>query len=970
MLRIGSREPNSLKLAHTQYKTIYNLLQITGVKRFPYSYSFMNLIVQLIIPFILLFLSVPSVAADLATDSASASIPVRTITLNPEEQKWLEKHKKIRIAFDGDFPPFSFVNDKGIVEGVAVEIISLLSRRLGIDFEIYPHTEWSLIYEAAVARKTDVVATMVNRPERRTWFFFTQPYLNKSLVIITRKDNFAIKRRTDIAGKKIALVDNYQYVDRVREEFPSIKIHAVDSFLEGLKAVANRQADAAITFTGTGHFLIDKHQLNDLNIAAFYDHNSANESIAIRKDWPELASILQKGLDSLSSDEKQAIFEKWVPKVETVVTDYVLIGKIVAAFAFVLLIMLLWIVQVRRQNRRIEQSKDEVLLANQQLVNLQNELENLVEQRTAELKASEQQYRSLVENLRHEYFFYRQDRSGLLTYVSPSVCNILGYSAEEFIANHRDFLTDNAINLNIDKNTDLCLKGIPQPPYEVEVYDSNGYIHWLEVMDSPVLDQNGQCIGVDGIAHDVTERKETHELLTSLSYYDDLTGLANRRLFADRLQQAINLAHRNKASITLFYLDLDKFKSINDTLGHAAGDEVLKETAEKILSVIRDSDIAARMGGDEFVILLPDSDAQAALSVAEKLIKVLQQPYYIGEQMLTVGSSIGISVYPGNGTDGDSLINHADTAMYHAKKEKLGYAFYSEDMQPAFISPEQLTEDLVKTVKHCLRISRTTSASALENVQNPSMNGHFLIYYQSRHALINSDIIGFESLVRWYHPEQGILSPSEFLPIAEKSGLIDKITDWVVRQVCSQALAWEKMNIRPAKISINLSVNQVQQQNLVERILRDIDNLGATPSWLEIEIKESTIMQDIDHAINILHRLNAAGLSVAIDDINSDSPILERLDSLPAQTIKIDRALIRTLPVNNENADSVVSIINKAHAHGKAVTAEGVESESQLDFLKASRCDNVQGFYFSKPLAAAEAENFLKSLSWFLDKND
>lgn len=925
-------------------------------------------IVQLIIPFILLFVSIPSVAADISNDTASE--PIRSITLNPNEQKWLEKHKKIRIAFDGDFPPFSFVNDKGIVEGVAVEIISLISRRLGIDFEIYPHTEWSRVYEAAVARRTDVVATMVNRPERRTWFFFTQPYLNKSLVIITRKDNFTIKRRTDIAGKKIALVNNYQYVDRVREEFPSIKIHTVDSFLEGLKAVANRQADAAITFTGTGHFLIDKHQLNDLNIAAFYDHNSANESIAIRKDWPELASILQKGLDSLSSDEKQAIFEKWVPKVETVVTDYVLIGKIVAAFAFVLIIMLLWIIQVRRQNRRIKQSKDEVLLANQQLVNLQNELENLVEQRTAELKASEQKYRSLVENLRHEYFFYRQDRSGLLTYVSPSVSNILGYSAEEFIVNHRAFLTDNPANLNIDKNTDLCLKGIPQPPYEVEVYDSNGYIHWLEVMDSPVFDQNGQCIGVDGIAHDITERKETHELLTSLSYYDDLTGLANRRLFADRLQQAINLAHRNKASITLFYLDLDKFKSINDTLGHAAGDQVLKETAEKILSVIRDSDIAARMGGDEFVILLPDSNAQAALSVADKLIKVLQQPYYIGEQMLTVGSSIGISVYPDNGTDGDSLINHADTAMYHAKKEKLGYAFYSEDMQPAFISSEQLTEDLTETVKHCLRISRTTPASSLENTQNTSLYGHFLIYYQSRHALINSEIIGFESLVRWYHPEQGILSPSEFLPLAEKAGLIDKITDWVVRQVSSQALTWERMNIRPAKISINLSINQIQQQNLVERILRDIDNFGAIPNWLEIEIKESTIMQDIDHAVNIIDQLNAAGLSVAIDDIDSDSPILDQLGSLSAQTIKIDRALIRTLPVNNENADRVVSIINKAHAHGKAVTAEGVESKNQLDFLKANRCDNVQGFYFSKPLAAADAENFLKSLSWFLDKND
>lgn len=925
----------------------------------------MYFIAQLFIPFILLSLSIPSLAADLSNSAASE--PIRSITLNPEEQKWLEKHNKIRIAFDGDFPPYSFVNNEGIVEGVAVEIITLISQRLGVDFEIYPHTEWSRVYQAGVARQTDVVATMVNRPERRTWFYFTQPYLNKSLVIITRKDNPTIKRRTDIAGKKVALVGDYQYVDRVREEFPSIKIHSVDTFLEGLKAVANRQADAVITFTGTGHFLIDKHQLNELNIAAFYDHNSANESIAIRKDWPELASILQKGLDSLSSDEKQAIFEKWVPKVETVVTDYVLIGKIISAFLLALLLMLLWIFQIRRQNRRIQQSKNEVLHANQQLINLQNELENLVEQRTAELKASEQKYRSLVENLRHEYFFYRQDRSGLLTYVSPSVSNILGYSVEEFIVNHRDFLTDNPINLNIDKNTDLCLKGMPQPPYEVEVYDSNGYIHWLEVMDTPVLDENGQCIGVDGIAHDITERKETHELLTSLSYYDELTGLANRRLFTDRLQQAINLAHRNKASITLFYLDLDKFKSINDTLGHTAGDEVLKEAATRILSVVRESDTAARMGGDEFVLLLPGTDGQAALSVVEKLIKALQQPYYLEDQMLTVGTSIGISVYPDNGTDSDSLINHADTAMYHAKKEKLTYAFYSENMQSAYISSDQLLEDLTETVKNCLRLSQASSTSTLDSQQTLNMKGHFLIYYQSRHALINSTIIGFEGLVRWHHPEQGILSPPEFLPLAEKAGLIDKITDWVIRQVCNQALAWEKLKIRPAKISINLAQNQLQQKNLLEKIQRNILDCDAKPDWFEIDIKANTIMQNIDLAIDIIDQLNAAGLSVAIDDINSDSPILDRLDSLSAQTIKIDRALIRTLPSNSANANSVASIISKAHAHEKAVTAEGVETETQLNFLKANRCDNVQGFFFSKPLTAADAENFLKSLSWFLD---
>ncbi|MDD5578802.1 MAG: diguanylate cyclase [Methylobacter sp.] len=606
--------------------------------------------------------------------------PARTVQLTSKEQAWLADHKHIRIAFDGSLPPYSFINESGHLEGIAIETVNALSQMLGIKFEIYQNASWNDLYKVAVAHKVDIVATLVNRPERRLWFNFTQPYLTKSLVIMTKKDNNTINDRKDLAGKKIAIVKGYQYGDSVIEEFPSVKPYFVDTMLEALNAVNAGKADAAITFMATANYLQTKFLLNDLKFAAFYDRNSANESMAVRKDWPILAAILQKGLDALSEGEIQNVFAKWVPKSEPSV-DYLLLGKILAAFLIVLVFLLLWVFQVRRQNRKINQSKNEVQIANDNLKALQSELEHLVLKRTAELNSSENKFRSLVENLRNEYFFYQHDSDGIFTYVSPSITNILGYTTEEFMTNFRTYLTDNPVNLKIDAYTEQCTKGIPNPPYELEIHDAKKAVHWLEVKDSPVYNEYGNCIGVDGIVHDITLRKQADERLIWLSYYDELTSLANRRLFADRLQQTLNMANRTKLSFSLFYLDLDHFKSVNDNLGHAAGDEILKESARRLLFTLRDSDIAARLGGDEFALILPETDAEAAVLVAEKIQKILTMPYSLKGEEITMGTSIGIAVYPKNGTDSETLVHHADDAMYFAKKEKLGFSFYSKNMQ-------------------------------------------------------------------------------------------------------------------------------------------------------------------------------------------------------------------------------------------------------------------------------------------------
>ncbi|MFZ2404554.1 MAG: diguanylate cyclase, partial [Methylobacter sp.] len=535
---------------------------------------------------------------------------------------------------------------------------------------------------AAVAHTVDVVATMVNRPDRGQLFIFTQPYLIKSLVIMTKRDNTTIKNRSDLAGKTVAMVKGYQYTNRVIKEFPSASPYFVDAMLDGLKAVSTEKADAAITFMATANYLQTKYLLTDLKIAAFYDSDSINkymnESIAVRNDWPILADILQKALATLSTEEMQNIHAKWVPSIKPAI-DHELIRKIVAAFIIVLVLLLLWIAGVRKQNKKIKLSKAEVQTTNKILLELKDELEHLVLKRTAELHSSEHKFRSLVENLSNEYFFYQRDCEGLFTYISPSITNILGYTADEFMAHYHEYLTDNPTNLRLDEHTKPCTLN---SPYQLEIYDTQKNIRWLEVTDTPVYDEHSHCIGVDGIVHDITLRKQADDRLIWLSNYDELTGLANRRLFADQLQHAISMAHRTQLPISLFYLDLDRFKFVNDSMGHAVGDEVLKETAKRISSTLRDSDIPARLGGDEFALLLPETDADGAAPVAEKILKKLQEPYIFNELEFTLGGSIGIAVYPQNANNAEALVHLADTAMYQAKQGKLGISFYSESMQP------------------------------------------------------------------------------------------------------------------------------------------------------------------------------------------------------------------------------------------------------------------------------------------------
>jgi len=572
-------------------------------------------------------------------------------------------------------------------------------------------------------------------------------------------------------------------------------------------------------------------------------------------------------------------------------------------------------------------------------------IQDISERKQAEIsiRESEEKFRNLSEESPNMIFI---NQGGRVVYANARCEKIMGYSIDEFCAPDFDFQTLVAPE-SLDTVTVAFAahrKGEDVPPYECALITRNG--RKLETIHTTRIISFDGSPAVLGTITDISVQKKTEERLAWLSYYDELTKLPNRRLFADRLRQVIAAAQREKGSAALLYFDLDRFKIINDSLGHACGDEVLKATGARMLDLLREMDTPARMGGDEFAVLLPGADANTALRVASKLRDALQQPHHLARQEVSVDASIGIALFPKDGEHPEDLLKHADAAMYYAKQHSSQIHYFSEDIEKAAIQG--------------LKMEQYLASAADEN--------QLKLYYQSQHQLVDGladaragGIIGVESLVRWRHPELGLVSPADFIPLAETTGLIRPISYWVLGAVARQALDWEKAGIRPQRISVNLSAVQLMQKGLAQDILAHLRETGAKPEWIEIEITETAAMSDPDTAIAIMCELAEAGISIAIDDFGTGYSSLAYLKRLPAEWLKIDIAFIRGLPDDEEDAAIVRSTIAMAHALGMKTLAEGVETVSQLDFLRGEGCDAVQGYLFSKPMPAGEATSFIKN---------
>jgi len=531
-----------------------------------------------------------------------------------------------------------------------------------------------------------------------------------------------------------------------------------------------------------------------------------------------------------------------------------------------------------------------------------------------------------------------------VTYINPVAERLTGWPAEDaqgqhvqqvmqLVNEHNGERTPCPIGLVVTYGHTRKMQG------DTILIDRHGITHAVESAAEPMLDYDGRMLGTVLVLHDVTEARKAASRMIHLATHDPLTGLPNRALLYDRLQHALALAEREKKRLAVLFVDIDQFKNVNDTLGHEVGDRLLVQIAERFCRLIRRSDTLCRQGGDEFIVLLPEITADyGPAEVAHKLLTTLAALNRVDEFEVHVGGSIGIAVYPDNGRDADTLIKHADLAMYHVKAAgRNSFQFFSEAMTEGAARRLFLESGLRSAIDH----------------------GELQVHYQPKIDLASGRIVGAEALLRWQHPAIGVISPEQFIPVAEQSGLIRHIGSWVLREACMQNRNWQRAGLPLLPISINLSPAQLHNEDFLESVLGVLHELGLPQDSLEFEVTESISIHGKENAIGSLKTLKDMGVRLSIDDFGTGYSSLSYLKRLPVDTIKIDKSFVRDITTDRNDEAIIQAIISMAHTLRLNVIAEGVETQEQRDFLQRHGCDQMQGYFYSAPVPAAKFEEML-----------
>jgi len=595
-------------------------------------------------------------------------------------------------------------------------------------------------------------------------------------------------------------------------------------------------------------------------------------------------------------------------------------------------------------------------VADELLSTIENTAQSLMLEKTntiiqRKLGDSEYLHRFIVENSPDVVFML--DIDGNFTFLNDTVSTLLGYKKSQLIGKHYSTIVaresrEQARYVFMErrsgdrKSRHVELKLRCKDTAEYRYFDTSSMS--VDLADGNSSDMEGRVKGTYGVARDITERKQAAELINFQAYHDLLTRLPNRTLLEDRLALAITQASRNKQKLAVMFLDLDRFKWVNDTLGHAVGDRLLQSVSHRLGKCLRKGDTLARFGGDEFALVLPQIQSQEdATIIAEKIINELKEPFEVDNHELYVTSSIGIGVYPEAGETMDALIQSADTAMYYIKERgKNGYQFFDDEMS-----------------------SITDSRLVLERELRKALNENQLVVcYQPQVKAQSGKVVGFEALVRWEHPEKGLIFPGDFIPVAEETGLIIQLGNYVMETACADLRCWRKQGLEDTRVSINFSALQLDQDDFIDNIVDILNRYDIPGHCFELEITENVIMRDMVHVTQKLRRLSRLGITIAIDDFGTGYSSLSYLQQFPINTLKIDKSFINSINVSEGGTSIVDAIVAMAKGLRLNLIAEGVENLGQLDYLKGLGCHEIQGFLFGK------AENAEATQKMLLASND
>ena len=613
---------------------------------------------------------------------------------------------------------------------------------------------------------------------------------------------------------------------------------------------------------------------------------------------------------------------------------------ILAGGALFSLLISAFVQSLVRRSRRVQLLVDErtadLKLSNERLID-----DVIARRRTeAALQESEQRFRQLV-TLSSDWY-WEQDSDFRFTNISGDISEKGGVLPSRYIGRTRWESVPGMADTAWGQEHMARLQAHEAfSDLEYSGLDDGGETRWYCVSGEPVFDQDGQFTGYRGTGADITARKLAEQRIHHIAQHDVLTGLPNRSLLQDRLGQAVAYSQRSGHPLWVMLIDLDRFKFVNDSMGHKAGDVLLMTVAARLRGTLRDIDTVARLSGDEFVVILNEhDDHRLGVDIVQRLMDAVAQPVLLGSKEFFVTASIGVAVYPTDGAPPDSLIEHADIAMYRAKKlGRNNFQFYTPAMNDEALERVRIESAL---------------RSALER-------NEFVLHYQPQVELKTGRIVGMEALIRWQHPDMGMVAPSRFIGVAEETGLIVPIGAWVMRTACQQNKAWQDAGLGRLRVAVNLSARQFGAPNLLADMRAVLADTGLAPECLEIELTESLFMSDVTQAVELMHAMKALGVNLSIDDFGTGYSSLSYLSRFPIDVLKIDRSFVADITRDANDAAIVDSIIALAHNLKLAVIAEGVETAEQLDYLRRHGCDEMQGYYFSRPLPAQAFAELLQA---------
>lgn len=831
---------------------------------------------------------------------------------------------KVVFGSDHDYPPFEYLDPRGQAVGFNVDLIRAIAKAADFEVEIRLGP-WHEIRHALEVTGEVHIADMFYSTQRAQVVDFAQPNTLVHDQIFVHREHPDRCNWGNLKGAAVVVQRGSYMEDYFKSHTTGAQLISVDSEPEALRLIASGQHDCAIVGEIVGHYSIERLGLENL-VSTGRPLFPREYSFVVDKGNHALLKRINYGLRAIkASGEYARLYNHWFGSGRS--AD--LMQNIQRYLLWIAIPLTLLILVTLTYNRLLSRQ------INARTADLRAELGQRI-RAERELRETEQRFRQLTDNIEEVMWIANPENNEIL-YISPAYETVWGRSCKSLYEAPLSFL--DAIHPDDKPRVLQALERQVSGDYNAEyrVIRPDGSLRWVTDRGYPLRNEQGEVFRVVGIAQDITARKMAEARIEHLATRDPLTDLPNRYLLDDRIGQSLLQAQHKQERFAVLFIDLDNFKTINDSLGHSVGDTLLQDISRRIEVCLGKEDTLSRTGGDEFVALVKGlKRARQIAHVAHKILTAVSQPSQIKGHTLITSCSIGISIYPNDGTDVDTLLRNADTAMYHAKSSgRRNFQFFSPEMNARAVERLLLENDLRHAIQH----------------------QEFRLYYQAKINLDSGEIVGAEALLRWQHPRRGLLNPGLFIPLAEETGLIVPIGRWIIETAARQAQAWRAQGVA-ISIAINVSARQLGLE-LVKQLETVLTQHGFSGNCLELEITETVLMEHIQDNIGLLQHLHALGVHVSIDDFGTGYSSLSYLKRFPIHALKIDRSFVQDIETDSGSLAITKAIISLAHSLHLRVIAEGVENGSQLSTLRALEVDEFQGFLFNKPETAAAFEQRL-----------